>query len=133
MIGKWYHVIIGRSSPLIEDLCGRPRTSNFTICWFVQLWILDENRWTHMGKKSLPLRVCLAPAFSISFYVQFSKILLFPLFFHFFKIFLGYKYTLAHFRQNIFSKKLDNLFLKRRSLAQIKCSIVWVFRIIHFS
>ena len=54
------------------------------------------------------------------FYIQFFKTSLFPSFSHFFQIFSNYKYTLAHFQQTNFSKKLDKLFPKFHAYSTTK-------------
>ena len=59
------------------------------------------------------LRACLALALTFSFYIQLFKISLFLAFF------LRYKYILAYFQQNVYSKKLNNLFPNRKKNKKI--------------
>mgnify|MGYP007088690583 CR=1 FL=1 len=52
-------------------------------------------------------RIDLALVLAFSFYVQFFKTSLFPIFSHFINFFSKYNYTLAYFQQKVLNKKLD--------------------------
>jgi len=68
-----------------------------------------------MGELNIRFKLQLS---TFNFYVQLFKTLFFPLFLTF-SIFLKYKYTLIHFHQKVFSKKLDKLYLNLLKLIRI--------------